>query len=467
MRLSPRLFVIAVVVASAAPVRAADEDVVTKLPAKCEECQIAGGGRYLVMRLKATRGLTVYDATTQKLSTLELAEDEIVYAAGGDKVLVYLKDANELQTWSLTTGKMVKAKGFADKPNIQNLVMGHSRGDLAFVRMGRTPTGAFGQDQMVDTTEIRLSAVKYQFIGGGGGRGWDQSQLRANGDLTRVVDWASTPTPNTIAMLTRTESGYQYLQTYGLPSGMIPSDDGRYYTSLGTSLELDPNYNPNFGGMPYKMSTAIKGKTLVPAIGGQFVLAVSREGGLTLYQVKSDEALAPLGDFPGWDPPKPANLGNPGFGFSGPDGRMFQAADLGPGAIGEGKTVLTLDCRICFAPGLDHLVFLPHANDKVVQRKFDLKATLDQSGEEYLMVVSVPPLRGKGGTAWEYQLKTVAKSGPVKYELPKAPEGMTVSAEGKITWTPPKGIIGRAPVEVKSTDAKGRVVRQVFEVNFE
>ena len=43
MRLSPRALLGAVVLASAAPVRAADEDVTTKLPARCEECQIAVG----------------------------------------------------------------------------------------------------------------------------------------------------------------------------------------------------------------------------------------------------------------------------------------------------------------------------------------------------------------------------------------------------------------------------------------
>src|SRR5687767_5339800 len=107
MRLSPRALVCAVVLLSAAPVRAADEDLTTKLPAKCEECQIAGGGRYLVMKLKGTRGLTVYDATTQKLSTVELSEDEFIYAAGGDTCFVYLKDSNELQTYRLSTGKQV------------------------------------------------------------------------------------------------------------------------------------------------------------------------------------------------------------------------------------------------------------------------------------------------------------------------------------------------------------------------
>jgi hypothetical protein len=470
MRLSPRALLCAAVFASPAPVRAADEDVTTKLPGKCEECQIAGGGQYLVMKLKGTRGLSIYDAKTQKLSTLELSEDEFVFAAGGDTVFVYLKESNELQTWRLSTGKMVKAKGFADKPNIQTLVMGHSRGDLALIRMGRNPaTGAVGSDNLVDTTEIKLSALRYQSPGGGvAGRNWEQAQIRANGDMSRLVEWAPNvnPSPTTAAVLTRTDNGYQLVSTYNMPSSLIVGDDGRVYTPLGTTVEPNPDYNPNFGGNPFKFSTPIKGKALMPAIGGQFVLGVTREGGLTLYAARSAEAIAPLGDFPGWDPVKPDV--RPGFGgFTSPDGTVIRPEDIGPGAFGEGKNPLTLDRRLCFAPGLDHIVFLPHSNDKVVQRKFDLKATLDASGEEYLMVVSVPLLRAKGGAAWEYTLKTVAKSGPVKYELPKAPEGMKVDQDGKLTWTPPKGVIGRAPVEVKGTDAKGKTVRQTFEIAFE
>jgi hypothetical protein len=467
MQLSPRALLLAAVFVVPAPVRAADEEVTTKLPAKCEECQIAGGGQYLVMKLKATRGLSVYDAKTQKLSTIELPEDDFFYAAGGDTAFVYLKDANELQSWRISTGKMIKAKGFADKPNVQTIVMGHSRDDLALVRMGRNPNvGGFGQDQLVDTVEIKLTPVKYTHAGGGGGRNWEQSQLRANGDMTRLADWASIQHPNTVAVLTKTDTGYQYVSSYGIPANLIPGDDGRVYTPMGNTIEPNPDYNPNFGGSPFKTAPAIKGKTLVPAIGGQFVLAVTREGGLTLYAARSTDALAPLGDFPGWDPVKPDI--RPAFGgFVGPDGVQIRPDDLGPGAIGDGKNALSLDRRLCFAPGMDHIVFLPHSNDKIVQRKFDLKATLDASGEDYLMVVSVPRLRGKAGTAWDYQLKTVAKNGPVKYELPKAPEGMTVSAEGKLTWTPPKGIIGRAPVEVRGTDAKGKIVRQTFEISFD
>ena len=52
------------------------------------------------MKLKGTRALSVYDATTQKLSAIDVSEDDIVYAAGGDSVLVYLKDANDFPEYN-------------------------------------------------------------------------------------------------------------------------------------------------------------------------------------------------------------------------------------------------------------------------------------------------------------------------------------------------------------------------------
>ena len=123
MRLLSKVLLLAAAFVSSAPLRAADDE--TKLPAKCEECQIAGGGRYLVLKLKGTRALSVYDATTQKLSTLDVSEDDIVFAAGGDTVFVYLKEANELQTWNIPT---------------QNCVLAHVTTQMQCLRSG-TPVG--------------------------------------------------------------------------------------------------------------------------------------------------------------------------------------------------------------------------------------------------------------------------------------------------------------------------------------
>jgi hypothetical protein len=308
-----------------------------------------------------------------------------------------------------------------------------------------------------------------------GGRNWDPSQLRANGDMSRLVDFGALDAPNGIAQMTRTEGGYNCIVSYGPPGYMIPGDDGRLYTTMGATLESNPNFGGNFNqphfnphnNSPWKMSDRVKGpKTLVPALGGQFYIAVSREGGLTLYNTNVTEALVPLDKFPGWDPVK-ADGRFQNFVFNTPDGQQVRADDLGPGAVGEAQSPLTLDRRICFAPALDHILFVPHSNDQIVQRKFDLKAALEATGEDYLMVLSSPPTRAKGGAAWAYQLKSVAKNGPLKYELSKGPEGMAVSTDGKVTWTAPKGIIGRAPVEIKGIDTKGKVVQQEFEIGFE
>jgi hypothetical protein len=445
--------------------RPPEADVVTKLPGRAEEAAVAGAGRFLVLKIKGSRELAVYDAINQKLSAVALPDEEYLFAAGGDVAVVYLPKRNEIRSIDLKTGKALKSKEFIDKPNIVAIVMGHSRDDLALVRVGRTPQGNIGQDLFLDAVEIRVSPVKYNF-GATGGRPQEMNQVRANGDMTRLVEWVATPTPTGTGVLTRTADGYSFVFGYATTGPVIPGDDGRVYTALGTTLDVDPTYNPSHGGSPFKTSAPVKGRALVPAVGAQFHLAVSREGGLTLYQAKSSDAIAPVGDFPGWAPTKPdaAAPGGGGNGVRLPDGRFVPAEDLGPGVVGEGKEPLTLDRRLVFAPGHGHILFLPHSNDRVVQRTFDLKSTLDQTGEDYLMVLSAPSLRAKGGAAWDYAMKSVAKNGPVKYELVQSPEGMAISAEGKLTWTPPKGIVGKAPVEVKLTDAKGRTARQAFEV---
>jgi hypothetical protein len=128
---------------------------------------------------------------------------------------------------------------------------------------------------------------------------------------------------------------------------------------------------------------------------------------------------------------------------------------------------LTLDKRIMFAPTAGHLVFLPPGNDRLVYRKFDLKDALDQTEQEYLLVLSNPPLRAKAGSAWEYKVATLAKNEPVKFKLEKAPEGMTLSPEGGLAWKVPGGIEGKARVVVAIADAKGNAMSHGFTIGFE
>ena len=99
----------ALALASAPTARAADKDVETKLPAKAENVHFAGGGKYLVFKLQGVRGLTVYDASTQKLSTIDLPDADFAYGAGGDAAVVFLREKNEIRSFELPSGKQLVA----------------------------------------------------------------------------------------------------------------------------------------------------------------------------------------------------------------------------------------------------------------------------------------------------------------------------------------------------------------------
>src|SRR5262249_22225637 len=111
------------------------EDVVTKLPAPVEDYAVARSGACVVLKLKGQKGLTVYDTRSKDMKAIDLPASEFTFGAGGELAVVYLKEANELQSFDLTTLKTVKAKEFADPINVLRIVMGHSRDDLAFLRI--------------------------------------------------------------------------------------------------------------------------------------------------------------------------------------------------------------------------------------------------------------------------------------------------------------------------------------------
>ncbi len=80
------------------------------------------------------------------------------------------------------------------------------------------------------------------------------------------------------------------------------------------------------------------------------------------------------------------------------------------------------------------IAVLPPSNDQVVLHKFDADAALEKSGEDYLLVTSRPPREAKAGATFAYPIQVKSKQGGVTYKLDSGPKGMTVSAEGVVSW---------------------------------
>src|SRR5205823_5623698 len=74
------------------------DKVVRPLPAPVEDLAVGGGGRYLILHLPRVHKLAVFDVSAaQVVHQIGLAEDNIKFAAGMDKLLVVMPNLGLVQ----------------------------------------------------------------------------------------------------------------------------------------------------------------------------------------------------------------------------------------------------------------------------------------------------------------------------------------------------------------------------------
>jgi hypothetical protein len=88
------------------------------------------------------------------------------------------------------------------------------------------------------------------------------------------------------------------------------------------------------------------------------------------------------------------------------------------------------------------LITIPPTNDRLVLRRLDIDKALDQLGVDAVTVTTPSNLHAKVGRSLQHQIEARSKSGGIRYTLAKGPDGLTLSAAGKLTWTPPKPLSG-------------------------
>jgi hypothetical protein len=111
------------------------------------------------------------------------------------------------------------------------------------------------------------------------------------------------------------------------------------------------------------------------------------------------------------------------------------------------------------------LITLPLSNDSIVIRPFDMIQALKKSGDDYLFVVSRPPVSAALGSTCEYRITTIARSSGLKYRLESGPDGMTVSQAGEVRWHVAKRPAGgTANVVIRLRGASGKELLHAFRI---
>ncbi|WP_147870350.1 putative Ig domain-containing protein [Stieleria maiorica] len=100
----------------------------------------------------------------------------------------------------------------------------------------------------------------------------------------------------------------------------------------------------------------------------------------------------------------------------------------------------------------------------MIAHRFDIDAELRRSDVNYLLVDSRPPDFVRVGEAVDYQITAKSKSGGIDFSLEDAPDGMELSEQGRLTWTPGVDSPSPATVITSVSDGSGQQVFHMFEI---
>src|SRR5262249_4494493 len=111
-----------------------------KLPEKASALRVGGGGRFLILHFKASKKLGIFDVSAGKIvREIPVAEEDAFYAAGMNKLLVYLPGSGVILRYDLLTGAREQA-GKLDLPgsSLDAFCMGHASAGPLLVSIKRS-----------------------------------------------------------------------------------------------------------------------------------------------------------------------------------------------------------------------------------------------------------------------------------------------------------------------------------------
>jgi S1-C subfamily serine protease len=357
----------------------AEEKVVRRLPDVFTEVVVGGGGRYLIFAMPKLKKLAIFDVNEAKVTKyIPLTEDDITYAAGLNSVVIGLKKAGTLERWSLTTFELEKSALPPFKDDIKTVVMGHG---------SNGPVVVNGHFLDLDTfRELPIST---------NGSGWDASaRVIPSADGTVYTRWGM----NSVTYVLEGSTVQRYEE--GGLGHVIAGPDGRdVFTRNGIVSRRLTRADASDASYGY----------CLPALRGEYFLSIQPDmgkgGGFTIYLRGLKQKVARL-----------------------------EKIDHGLRFDSAGGDTYNLWRKVFFIPDANVIVVLPSSNDRVWLYKFDADAALEKSGQDYLLITSAAPREVKAGATFSYPIKVKSKQGGVTFQLDSGPKGMSVSADGALTW---------------------------------
>jgi hypothetical protein len=405
-----------------------------RLPGDVKAVAVGGGGRYLVLHLRAIRKLAVFDVNEAKVTKyIPLSDDNARFAAGMTKLLIYVPKNKLMERWNLLKLEKEHQAAFQGPAKIYSFCMGCASDGPLLVSSDGSPGTEFYD--ISDFSRLPIPLAKSGIHAPAAF--WPAANGRAFGSCGLGGGM-----PNGVASLVLEAGQAKFMREHIGTWFVACGPDGKHLYPAGygvRTIYLQPS--PDVPALAKKGSG--QGSSIfVPAHHGPFYLHLhvdlggavgakdqdERTRGATVYMLGVPKAIARLRD----------------IGLA-----TFDAMP----AVRE----VGIENTIHLIPRANLVVVIPPSLDRLLLHPVDLARGLEETGLDYVLVTSTPPATFVPGQAFQYQVEVKTKAGKATFVLEAAPAGMTVSKEGRLVWQPPANFTPKSvdvSIRVRGTPAQ-------------
>ena len=402
------------------------ERTVFDLPEPYHLVKTGGDGRFLFFYLKKAKKLAIFDIPQAKVvHEIDIPADDILFAAGRDKLLVVLTGEKIVQRYDLRTFQRDKTAPVPGGAAVKILSMGYS---------SQGPLALWSGNSLVLMDVEKMEPMEIEGGGISGQSQWGFTFLvSANGQA--FVAWHNGLYPSAFSLMNlsgrkatmrRFDGGNQNERW------LMPNADGSNYIEGAIqilSADLKSYATPDLTHW-----------LALPTGDPRFFLA-AKDLEVSICTTSDRRRVFTVQEKAMKDMNKPSS---PTSWF------LFNREEP----------------RIRYLPQVNALAFLPVGDKQIIVRPFNLMESLEKEGKEYLFVLSQAPTHVKAGGVYQYQMDVKSKSAGVTYKLEKGPEGMTVSSGGEVRWNVPQDEEGKSkPIIINVKSAAGKELFHTFDLS--
>lgn len=417
-----------------------EKEATLKLPEAFREVAVGGDGRFLIFHFPNLRKLGIFDVNEAKITSfIAVGEDQVHFAAGMTKLLVFLPTSKVIQRWNLINQQREAIGKLDVSGTVYSFCMGSaSDGPLLIsARQGHFGTAAVHDIQTFEAMRLptrsnaRLDEGPYWAAANGRVFGHSGVHGLPNGITSIVLEADSVRSFNQHQCSGYVQPGpdgkHVYVGGHGVLTQQVEVAADAAVSRIKDGAALDYMFLPAHHDL-YYMHVILQSPN---SLYSQPVNVDDPIPGITFYLMGYRQRIASL--------------------------ELREVGDLaGPGGY-------AVSGHVHLVPRARLLVLIPRERDRLRLFRLDLDAELEGSDIKYLLVTSRPPIEAPRGELLRYDIQCKTRAGGLTFKLESGPKGMSINDKGQLRWRVPADFADAEPsIIVSIRDKDGQEIFHSF-----